>query len=607
LLARALGHSSTVGRAIWGLQAGVVAGFMVVGRDQIAYLCMLVLVLYVIGHVFAQAGFVRRLRTAVLPLSAGMIGGLLTAAVPIAFSIALAAQSNRPAIDFEGAAKGALHPAAFLTMIAANLFGTDGPMSAYWGPPSTLVWGPNDFALARNMSTLYFGALPLAALLGIGLFAGRLFRREVVVFTLAVILLILYALGGYTPFFKLIFAFPGVDLFRRPADATFPLCALLSLLAGYCVHCLVSEEQGRCIWRSLVAVLPALAFCAALARHFGRLDQATPALLTAVFFLGLALIAMWLLARREIDASLALLLVAGVLTLDLAVSNKPNESTALPPQTYDILRPDTRNATIVRLKSLVASTAGPDRRDRVEMAAIDFQWPNAGLVHGLDHDLGYNPIRLKVFEDATHAEDQVAVPEQRAFSPLFPSYRSPLADMLGLRYIATGVPIQQIDRALKPGDLRFLGRTTDAYLYENPRALPRVLLATRAVVVDFESMERTGIWPSEDWRRTTLLERAPAITPRNSPEATGTARLLIYRNTRIDVEASAPAGGGWVVLNDVWHPWWRAQVDGIPVVIQRANVMFRAVEVPPGRHQVRFEFAPFSGLWLEVKRLAGLP
>ena len=65
-------------------------------------------------------------------------------------------------------------------------------------------------------------------------------------------------------------------------------------------------------------------------------------------------------------------------------------------------------------------------------------------------------------------------------------------------------------------------------------------------------------------------------------------------NTDIEIEADAP-GGGFVVLNDVWHPWWRASVDDKPAEILKANVLFRAVVVPPGKHVVRFTFHPFSG------------
>jgi hypothetical protein len=56
-----------------------------------------------------------------------------------------------------------------------------------------------------------------------------------------------------------------------------------------------------------------------------------------------------------------------------------------------------------------------------------------------------------------------------------------------------------------------------------------------------------------------------------------------------------------LVLNDVWHPWWGVCVDGVPADMLKANVLFRAVAVPAGRHTVRFAFHPFAatfGKWL---------
>ena len=64
---------------------------------------------------------------------------------------------------------------------------------------------------------------------------------------------------------------------------------------------------------------------------------------------------------------------------------------------------------------------------------------------------------------------------------------------------------------------------------------------------------------------------------------------------------------GFVVLNDVWHPWWRAQINGVETEILKANVLFRAVQVPAGTHKIRFEFRPLEGAIAELREKAEPP
>lgn len=48
--------------------------------------------------------------------------------------------------------------------------------------------------------------------------------------------------------------------------------------------------------------------------------------------------------------------------------------------------------------------------------------------------------------------------------------------------------------------------------------------------------------------------------------------------------------GAWLYYADAWHPDWRAWIDGREAAVHRANVGFKAVYVPEGRHGVRMEF-----------------
>jgi len=589
LLARALDRRS----ALYGAAAGAVAALLVLGRDQVAFLGVLTLSAYALYRIATDDA---PKLSAVAPLASGALVGLTVIAVPLAFTLELAAHSNRPEIDLDGAFKGSLPPGSFWTLISANMFGTDGPLKDFWGPPT----GERDLFLARNMANVYMGELPLVALIAA---MGRRFfsNREIRFFAAAAVFFALYAFGRYTPAFAFFYHVPGVDLWRRPADATFLFGATFAILAGYGFNLIERGEVApRAAW--LIGAIVAL-FVAALlvAGAKGHLVQASWPLATSAIFAALAVALILATRDKRLRGPYLLAAVAALMSADLAIGNGPNESTALPPEQFEVLRANGKDPVIAYLREKLKETAAPDRRDRVELAAIDFHWPNASLVHGFDHDLGYNPIRLRIFEDATGAGDHLALPEQREFSKLYPSYRSIVSDMLGLRFVAAGAPIEEIDENYKPGDFVELTRIGDVHIYENPRAMPRVILATCALHVDFADMIKSGEWPEADYRETVLLEAPPIChTRKDAPPAT--AKIDSYENDRVVVEVSAPPGGGWLVLNDVWHPWWFARVDGVEAPILRANVIFRAVAVPEGRHEVRFDFQPLRGLLTELSR-----
>jgi hypothetical protein len=606
MLARALERSS------WpaGVGAGVFASLIVLGRDQVSLIAIYVLIGFVVWHWMSGDGRLAQMSASVKPLLSGALAGALIVTVPVTLTGLLAMHSNRPEIDYNFAAGGSLHPADLLMLVFADLFGAGDFNRDLWGPPG-FAWheafGPTGLAVAQNVGQIYSGALVAVVVLGFGIVRGLLWAREIRFFTLTMVLALLYALGKYTPVFHLFFDFlPGVTLYRRPADATFVFGALLAMAAGYLVHRWLTDiipppRRWPCMADISIAVA-LIVIAAGLALHVGELATAA---LPILWGMGFATVATALLAVTRPLAGRAPLVVATVLAVfsvaDLAWNNAPNESTGLKPSQYEALRPDTTDETVALLKAKLAAAAAPDRRDRVELIGVAYHWPNIGLIHDFDHLFGHNPLRLSDFERATAAPDTVAGPDQRPFPPLMSSYRSVLENLFGVRFVAIGVPVEQIDKSFKPGDLEFIQHTKDAYVYENPRALPRVLLATSWQRADFDAMIRGGHWPDIDPRRVVLLEGVPAGAP--SGEGSGTARLLRYHNTDIEIEADS-TNGGFVVLNDVWHPWWRATVDGAPVDILKANVLFRAVVVPTGRHVVRFTFHPFAGALAELRSLS---
>jgi hypothetical protein len=603
LLARALERASWA----YGLAAGVAIGLLAVGRDQVAMLGLYVVAGYVFAFWFDGPGRLGRFKATLLPVVASAATVIAIAVVPVVMSALLAADSNRPEIGFESAGLGSLHPAHLLMLVFADLYGAADPAVEYWAPPSP-IWSDTisggRLFFAQNMGQVYCGILAILLIFGFGIARGLLWAREIRFFFIALIASLLYALGWYTPIFHVIYdVLPGVELFRRPTDATFIVGLTIAVNTGYLVHRLLSGTT-TVTWRSIVvatALIVALVVAAvAIAVAAGQLGVAIVPIVTGIAFAatGIALIA-WVGRLVPTRPMLASVLVLAFTTVDLAWNKAPDESTGLPPSRYDALLPQTRDETVALVEKKLAETAAPDRRDRVELIAIAYHWPNLGLARGFDHLFAQNPLRLRDFALTTGVKDTVAIPEQRPFTPLYPSYRSAMADLFGVHFILTGVPVERIDPMLHPGDLVMIARTADAYVYENPRALPRVMFLHDYRVVDFETMIRSG-WPAAvDPRRTLLLEHAPAQAL-GGGAGDSTARIVTYANTEVTVGVEA-ASGGFLLLNDAWHPWWRAEVDGAPAPILKADVLFRAVQVEPGRHRVRFVFRPFLGAWDELR------
>ncbi len=586
--------------ALYGLGAGIMAAFIVLGRDQVGLLCVYALIGYVVWHLATAENFGDTLRRSVKPLAAGLFGGLALITIPLILTLLLAGQSNRPSIDYPGAAAGSLHPGLLVTTIIPHLFGAAGEMEKYWGPPS-FTWEGTGLFIAQNVGQLYLGAIPILLLIA-GLMRGVLWHREVRYFTLATLAVTLYALGGFTPVFRVFYElFPGVKLYRRPADAVFLMGGSASILSGYVTHrfftwTMPEPKPWRRVAESAV-VAAAFVFAIIVALIFDRMGRAVEPMLIAAGWIAAGALALYAAGTmKTLQPIAAALLLIALTIVDVAWNNGPNGASAMDPKELDILEPNSRNQTLAFVRGKLAEPSSPDRRDRIELVGLGFHWPNASLTHALEQTLGYNPVRLKLYADATGAGDSSGAADQRKFSKLMPSYRSPVADLLGLRYIVSGVPIEKIDKTLQPGDFKLLARTPDGAIYENPRALPRVLFATNALAVDAARLLTDGGMPAIDYRSTVLLDEA-FPQPERRP---GRSQIVHYTNTRIEIDCDSP-DGGWVVVNDVWHPWWLATVDEQSAPILKANVLFRAIAVPPGQHSVVLTFSPLAGAWRELR------
>ncbi|HPK96174.1 MAG TPA: hypothetical protein PLD50_25335, partial [Polyangiaceae bacterium] len=83
----------------------------------------------------------------------------------------------------------------------------------------------------------------------------------------------------------------------------------------------------------------------------------------------------------------------------------------------------------------------------------------------------------------------------------------------------------------------------------------------------------------------------------NPQDMSRKAQVIRRSDTEVEIEATA-SQGAYLFLAETYQPSWQATVDGVSTPVVRANMMGRAVWVPPGTHRILF-FYPLSRAWIQ--------
>lgn len=236
--------------------------------------------------------------------------------------------------------------------------------------------------------------------------------------------------------------------------------------------------------------------------------------------------------------------------------------------------------------------------------------PVTGMLYGLQDVRGYDTVIPRQYVEYWGLiEPPQGLPYSMIHKLVRPSsLSSRYLDLLNVKYVLTTATLAEPGlRLVYDGEVR---------IYERVTALPRAFLVSRARLVSDGAALAALREPAFDPRREVVLE-APGqiqgqardqlqLATQGATGSEGEARIERYEPSKVSIvtRSDEPA---YLVLADSYFPGWRAEVDGQPTVLYRANHNFRAVQVPAGEHVVAFKYSPDSfmlGLFVSFVGLA---
>ncbi|MBZ5513337.1 MAG: YfhO family protein, partial [Acidobacteriia bacterium] len=565
-----------------------------------------------------------------------LVGVLMVAlsAMQLLPAIDLLANSRRgtQGLPFKETAFWSFHPLSLLEVVMPDFYGRGLEAASPWTWALSGVHGP-------YFPSVFIGFVPLFLALAGWAFAPD--RRRVFAAAAALILLLL-AFGKFSPIFPLAYLLnPLLGLVRFPVKLLVPVALLCALLAGWGYDALrqarapFSEHRERILFPLeclvvLVSVLLAMCFLApgAVARPASgvfwwldqdlkpdRIDEGTQYLVTmlkvhlpGLLGFGLGSIAWFIsLERRRAWAGRALPIIAIFGAIQLVRVNYAANPTV--PKSFYTYRPPVlghfedsaqpyRFCYLNRVRRATA-VSDLDRRPPQEFINFDSVPQAAGFPFSAqfalrDRLLLARGSMLVGLEGSLNSDVEGTVPYALTEFWTFIVHQAPnpargdcLLGRTNVKYEIFRTPYP--NATLREVGPIFNGSSRPSVLYENICTVPRAFAVGSAYPSSsaLDTLTRLSSPDFEPLRQVILPgERLPGRQP-DSPGSPGRVELLSQQpnETTLRAQLSRP---GYVVLLDRFDANWHATADGHEVPVLQANLLFRAVRVEAGTHDIRF-------------------
>jgi len=465
----------------------------------------------------------------------------------------------------------------------------------------------------RNGIHLHSEYIGAAVLVLVGLaFGSALLRRSVIWFWGgALVVSLLWALGGYTPFFSIIYTLvPGTKFFRAPSTmlyvVSFCTAVLAAIGADRALRGTVKTRYaiGWVVFGVLIAVAASAGAIGNMSAGFalpGREarveDNASQIVVGAWRSFAMLLPAagvVWLLARKKIAPVTAAWVLVAVTVVDLWTVEKSYWRFAPPAKELyaaDAATTFLASAPTGRVWPIAVQQLTGTRRDPFlgsgEGKGTGF------MVHGVRSVAGYHGNELGRYDELTGWDTDEYM--KRMSNPR-------LWQLLNVRYLYTNAPESPL-----PGAPRLAGPARNAAgdmvsVYKLPGDNPPAWVVPVSVKLGDAQLLPTLLDERFDPLRIAMFDTATTVKtvapPTTVPEplaVTVKADKWEPGHIALTLDGNVPAGAS-LIVSENFYPGWTATVDGKPTAVGRADYVLTGVELPEGAKQVELSFqsAPYE-------------
>ena len=392
---------------------------------------------------------------------------------------------------------------------------------------------------------------------------------------------IFFSLGGYNPFYKLVYySIPLLSFFRYPEKFIFISSIAVIFLMGFGLDALVRFTQERKIRIHTMLIFLVLIFgtTLALAVWDSKLEPQYPISFLIIFSVAYVFFYYEKMKGNGFVALLLILVFLDLFIKDLhllpMIDRKFYEEK---PILMDIVsgspgRYRTYSGHIEKKPNPMAFPNGPNLLAGVR-AAKQQLYPLQGMVFGIEHVGGVPGLALDIENHLIWYRVLIeAEPDQRRTILKRSNVKYWIDEDTPTRHTREGFPIIFPDRVKAFQD-----------------ALPRAFLVPRMRVPGKGRILINYYSESFDPLQEVLLSKT--VEFQESVHFKGEVRELSYRPNHVTVKTQQE-GNGFLVLLDTDLPGWTVKVDGQEKEILTANGLYRAVQLGPGEHTLEFDYFP---------------